>query len=74
MESPNDFVEQTLAMYDRLLASIKEHAGGLTPEAQAKGALIREDLEQRLVDIEYFFLQLVVSHGLLLCESEPPGG
>lgn len=69
MESPNDFVEQTLAMYDRILASI-------TPpnnlEAILKGATIRKDLEQRLVDIEYFFLQQAVSHGLLLCESEPP--
>lgn len=71
MESPNDFVEQTLAMYDRILAIITSPNN---PEAILKGAVIRKDLEQRLVDIEYFFLQQAVSHGLLLCESEPPGG
>lgn len=60
MESPNDFVEQTLAMYDRILASITSPNN---LEAILKGETIRKDLEQRLVDIEYFFLQQLVYEG-----------
>jgi len=65
MESPNDFVEQTLAMYDRLNATITSPNN---PEAILKGAVIRKDLEQRLVDIEYFFLQQAVYSGLEACQ------